>query len=368
MDFHEVADTYANRPRPVPKPPTYPCSQCSQVFDTKDDLAVHLFDGHVTTRPVLMLRGRECGRSRLSVIAKTAPGDWQFFNSRAILVNNKRCSEPDAREALCATRSGVVAITLEGDTTEQEFEFSFQIANTEDLDGVDTRLKEFIEGRSLTIHSIDTFITRTDGFETARYYRDGLASYFYGVLARERSPESGLLGSVNDGHAYKQRFDDAVDSLGRFDRPAAEAVCGLVAFHYNQFDLAMRKTRSPRIARVARRFRTLLSAAADGSAADPPVDKTSLDYVLSDNQTERIVSWCAIPLDGSPADVVADMERAISAIEPTDAVKLRLIAAEHHLAVGNVERGIEHVAALRHSRDFEQWSDWYRERAGVISK
>lgn len=367
MDFHEVPDDYSDRPTPAPKPPKYPCSQCGQVFDSKDDLDVHIFDGHVTSRPVLMLHGRECGRSRLAVISKTSPEDWQFLNSRAIRVNGRRCSERDARKALCATPAGVVAVTLEGDAADQEFEFSFRIANSADLDGVDRRLDELIAGRSLTIHSIDAFIMQTSKFETARFYRDGLAGYFYGVLAREQSPESGLLQGRNANDVYKQRFDDAVEELGKFDRPAAEAICGLVAFHYNQFDLAMRKTRSPRIARVAQRFKKLMSAQSDRSIVDPVIDKTSRDYVLSDNETERIVAWCSIPLDGACSDEVADIEHALASVEATDAVKLRVIAAEHHLAAGNAELGIEHVAVLRHSRDFERWSEWYRKRAGIMS-
>jgi hypothetical protein len=367
MDFHEVPDDYSDRPAPAPKPPKYPCSQCPQVFDSEDDLAVHLFDGHVTSRPVLMLRGRECGRSRLAVISKTSPQDWQFLNSQAIRVNGKRCSERDAQKALCATSAGVVAVTLEGDTTDQQFEFSFRIANSEDLDGVDRRLDELVGGRSLTIHSINTFITRTVKYKTARYYRDGLANYFYGVLAREKSLESGLLRGSNASDVYRQRFDDAVEELGRFDRPAAEAICGLVAFHYNQFDLAMRKTRSPRVARIAQRFEKLISARPDSSVVDSVVDKTSRDYVLSDNETERIIAWCSIPLDGTCSDEVADIEHALAGVQATDAVKLRVIAAEHHLAAGNAELGIEHVAVLRYSRDFERWSEWYRKRAGIMS-
>lgn len=362
MEFHEIADDY-DRPRPTPKPPRYPCSRCSQVFDSQDDLAVHLFDGHVTSRPVLMLRGRECGRSRVAVISKTAPEDWQFLNSRAVRVNDKRCSERQARAALSSTPVGVVSVTLEGDATDQEFEFSFRIANSKDLADVDKRLSELIQGRSLTIHAIDAFITRTDRFETARYYRDGLANYFYGVLARERSSESGLVGSSADVDAYKHRFDDAVERLGKFDRPTAEAICGLVAFHYNQFDLALRKTRSPRVARVARRFASLLSATPETSLPSIEIDKSSLDYVLSDTEIERIISWCAIPLDGCSAQAVDDMERSLSDVETTDALKLRMIAAEHHLAAGEPERGLEHVRHLRHARALERWGAWYQARA-----
>ncbi|GAT01847.1 uncharacterized protein RMCFA_1959 [Mycolicibacterium fortuitum subsp. acetamidolyticum] len=301
------------------------------------------------------------------MISKTAPEDWRFVNARSVRVNGKRCSERDARVALASTSVGVVSVTLGGDVTDQEFEFSFRIANSKDLAGVDQRLTELIEGRSLTISAIDSFIIRTEKFETARYYRDGLANYFYGVLARERSSESGLVRSSTDVDAYKHRFDDAVERLGKFDRPTAEAICGLVAFHYNQFDLALRKTRSPRIARVARRFASLLGATPDTSTPRLEIDKSSLDYVLSDTEIERIITWCAIPLDGCSSQIVDEIERSLSDIPATDALKLRVIAAEHHLAAGEPARGMDHLMHLRHARALEGWCAWYRERAGNMS-
>jgi hypothetical protein len=93
MEFHEPTSEWSG-PRPAPPPPEFPCSQCGRTFRSADDLAVHVFDGHVTQRPVLTLHGRECGRSRLSVIPATAPQDWGVHRARSIRVNGEEMNEP----------------------------------------------------------------------------------------------------------------------------------------------------------------------------------------------------------------------------------------------------------------------------------
>ena len=241
------------------------------------------------------------------------------------------------------------------------------IANESDLRGVDEGLRALVRGRSLTINTIEAFIDRTTPYTTARRYRDGLASYLYGVLAREGSRESGLLRDWGDVPAYTARFDEAVATLGEFDRRPAEAICGLVAFHYNQFDLALRKTRSPRVARAARRLAVLLLGGLPDTSNLASADRASLDYALSDTETEKVLAWSCIPLDGSAGGSVAQFEPAIKDQQPTDALKLHVIAAEHYLATGQLEEGARHAAALRHSTLAEQWAASYRDRQAAVT-
>lgn len=362
MEFHEsTSESGWSGPRPKPPPPVFPCAQCELAFGSAEDLAVHLFDGHASSRPVLMLRGRECGRSRLTVISETHPNDWEFFNAQSVRLNGMPSTEADARTALSATARGVVSVVLAGDRSEQEFEFSFSIANEDDLAGVDGALAELIRGRSLTITTIESFLGRSEHYRSARLYRAALANYFYGVLAREGSAESGLSdeGIVP---AYAARFDDAVEVLGKFDRAPAEAICGLVAFHYNQFDLALRRTRSPRVARSSLRLASLLTGRPGETNDLGSADHASLDYVLSDTEIERVLTWCCIPLDGSAVRPVAEIEAALRAHQPSDEVKLRIIAAEHHLAARQREEGLRHIAALRHSSLAGAWAASYGER------
>lgn len=360
-EFHEPEDAHVWIAH-VPKSPTFRCPRCDREFTSRDDLAVHEFDGHSSIRPVLTLHGRECGRSRLAVIAPTVAADWAIENAHTVRVNGRMCDEAEARKALASARTGVVSVALDGDGSDQKFEFKFDIANVEDLDGVDRSLQALISSKALTFNAIDSFILATSRFATARSYRDSYANYFYGVLAREQSTEARAVEADADRTRYVRQFDEAVAELGRYERPPAEAISGLVAFHYNQFDLALRKTRSPRVAQVALRFARLLEGETGTARIDLATDSASLDYVLSDNETEQVIHWTSIPLDGFSRPEIAEMEHALSRVEPTDGMKLRVILAEHHLAAGEPERADTHLGALRHSGDLEKWINGFQQR------
>lgn len=362
MEFHEPTSERSGE-RTSPPPPEFPCTECGRVFKSPDDLAVHLFDGHMTSRPLLLLRGRECGRSRLTVITKTQPEDWEFAHASRVLVNGKSFSPGRARKALASANRGVLEVRLEGDRVDQVFEFAFSVADTDDLERVDAQLRAFVRQRALSIATIERFLEDTASFSSADQYRFGLANYFYGVLARERSPESGLVDDHRAERAYVGRFQEAAQSLSQFEQPGAEAVCGLIAFHFNQFDIALRKTQSARLARISRRMQAILDGKLGDGDREAIGGVMGLDYALSDMETERMLGWCALPLDGSCRGPVSDAEAALPALEPGDQVKVRIIAAEHHLAAGDPEAGLSHAVTLSHSRLAEGWYERYEQRA-----
>ena len=342
--------------------------ECGRVFENSDDLAVHLFDGHATTRPVLLLRGRECGRSRLAVITNTQPEDWEFVHATRVLINGRTYDPIQAKTALSGTVRGVLEVRLEGERIDQAFEVAFNVADNDDLDRVDAQLQAFVRQRALSIASIEKFLEDTASLKGADPYRFGLANYFYGVLARERSSESGLTEDHPTDRAYAARFQEAAHSLSQFEQAGAEAVCGLIAFHFNQFDIAMRKTRSARLARIARRMEAILECKFGDDGRREISGVTGLDYALSDMETERMLGWCALPLDGSAARRVADAEAALPSMEPGDQVKVHIIAAEHHLVAGDPEAGLSHAATLSHSRLGERWFEGFQRRAKEAMK
>lgn len=367
MEFHESASEWSGEYTPPP-PPEFPCAECGRVFESSDDLAVHLFDGHVTTRPLLLLRGRECGRSRLAVIMKTQPQDWEFVHTTRVVINDRTYDPPLAKAVLAEANRGVLEVRLEGERIDQVFEFAFSVADNDDLDRVDAQLGAFVRQRALSIASIERFLEDTAVWSGADQYRFGLANYFYGVLARERSPESGLINGHLAERSYVSRFQEAAQSLSQFEQAGAEAVCGLIAFHFNQFNIAMRKTKSARLARIARRMQSIVDGKLHDSDHGAITGATGLDYALSDMETERMLCWCAVPLDGSGGERVADAEAALPYLEPGDQVKVHLIAAEHHLASGSPKTGLAHAAVLSHNRLTEAWYERYQQRASEVMR
>jgi hypothetical protein len=353
MEHHEDAFFGAAFPRirRRRRAPTLPCPQCGRRFRTQADLELHRFDGHTFSRPLLLLRGRECGRSRLTVTEPTTSQDWEAFDCQTMTINGHE-SEPSKAGALLSTfDDAVVSVVLAGDRTEQTFDLRFAIADLSDLDGVDGRLREMVRGHQLTIAAIEGFLAATEQFRTAGNYTAGIATYLYGVLAREQSPESGL-----EHDAYRGRFDEAVSLLGGFDRDSADAICGLVAFHYNQFELATLRTGSPRVAWASRRMLRLLRGDdLEDEEVEAPA-RWSLDFVLSDAITEQVLTWSCIPLDGSADATVEEIESSLPSQEPFDQLKLRIVVAEHYLRAGATDLGRRHVAELRHNQIAETWA------------
>ena len=122
------------------------------------------------------------------------------------------------------------------------------------------------------------------------------------------------------------------------------------------------------MSRVARRLASLLSGGAPDHTSLSPEDRSSLDYVLSDTEMEKVLAWSALPLDGSANETVIEIEAAIDAQQPSDALKLRIVAAEHYLAAGAPKAGMRHVAAVRHSTFAETWTTSYRDRLATVTR
>jgi hypothetical protein len=362
MEFHELtgegAGTFS-----APRPPVYPCPTCGVEFLSERDVRVHTFEGHPIRRPVLVLKGRECGRSRLTITVETSPHDWAIRAADGISVNGLPTSAAGAVEVLSTQRSGVVDVMLANGDLTHAFQFEFALADATDLDGIDAALNRLIDGGELSLRAIDDFIMRSKRYQTGSRYLSGLANYLYGVLAREGAAESDVFGGSREGVGYEGKYDQAVGILGTFDRPPAEAICGIVAFHYNQFDRAMTKTKSQRVAEVSMRFQAILKAeswlAADLSL--PP--RSSLDFALSDSVIEQVLEWSSLPLDGTAdSDLVIDMSASIQSQRPYDALKLHLVAAEHWLAMGDVSAAARSAEHLRHGRIAESWYSNFRRR------
>lgn len=362
MEFHESTDEGRGWGTSAPRPPEFPCPACGLTFSTERDQRAHTFDGHAARRPTLIFKGRECGRTRLMVTASSTPTDWRAWDVANIAVNGRPTSQDEAANFLASARFGVHEVTVRNGPMQRTFEFDFCLADEDDLQLVDKALQKLISNRELSFQTIDAFIMRAREGKTARRYREGIASYLYGVLLREGSEKDLESPDFSGTPPYEQRYNSAVTTLGLFDRPAAEAICGLVAFHYNQFALAVRKTNSHRISDVAARFRAMLQGAAFATTSLIERSHTSFDEALSDSATEELLSVSAMPLDGTGLHELYALLPSISDLRPADQYKVRLVAAEALLAAGDVEGARRHSDALRHSKDTNAWYVSFRAR------
>lgn len=367
MEFHEPTGFESAGPPPPPKPPRFPCAECGLVFSSERARRAHRFDGHATKRPTLLFRGRECGRTRLMVTSSSGSADWVTSDVESITVNGRETSTSEAASFLASMKVGVQTVTVSNGPLKRTFEFDFCLAEEDDLCLVDQALEKLISSRELSRNAIDTFIMRAGLGVTARRYREGLATYLYGVLAREAVEDPGRV-DASGAPLYEQRYNSAVSLLSTFDRPAAEAICGLVALHYNQFDLAVRKTHSHRVSDVAARFQTLLTGGAFVATSLADRSHGSFDQALSDTVSEDLLDIGATALDGTQSSMVTQLLPSLGELRPQDQFKVRLIAAEALLAVGEIDGASRHGEALRHSKETGAWYAGFRTRLQEVGR
>src|SRR3954453_4667838 len=93
-----------------PPPPRFPCPSCGIVFSAERDLQVHGFEGHATSRPIMVFRNRECGRSRLTITPPVTEVDWLNDNLETVEVKGRPCSVDGAINRLSRQRSGMAAV------------------------------------------------------------------------------------------------------------------------------------------------------------------------------------------------------------------------------------------------------------------
>jgi hypothetical protein len=362
MEFHEpTGEDYGRAPSP-PRPPEFPCPDCGLIFSTERDQRAHRFDGHATKRPTLVFKGRECGRTRLMVTGPSAASDWRASDVASISVNGRPTTLDEAADFLATAKTGVQTVTVLNGPLERTFEFDFCLAEEDDLRLVDQALDKLISNRELSLQAIDAFIRRAGRGATARRYREGLANYLYGVLHREATQDHAGPADATGAPLYEQRYNSAVSVLGAFDRPPAEAICGLVALHYNQFSLAVRKTNSHRVSDVAARFRSMIEGAPFVTASLNDRTHGSFDEALSDSVTEELLSVSAMALDGSDLAPLRQVLLSLNDMRPADQFKVRLVASEALLAAGDIDGARRHSEALRHSRDTDAWYAGFRAR------
>ncbi len=351
--YFEVTNGTKNGFFGPPPPPTFQCSQCGVFFASASDLSVHAFQGHSMRRPILVFRGRECGQTRLLVTSMTSPTDWVIAETRDVYFDDAKVSATKAMSLLSNAREGVHEVRLLGDSVTRIFEFEFARAEIDDLEGVDIALVNLMRGTELSSEAIFDFTRKVDRFRTARRYSAALANYFYGVLQREH-PDAPRTHTESRG-GFEAKFDQAVSVLARFDRPPAEAICGLVAFHYNQFSLAMTKTRSRRVAEASLRFQQLLLGQNFDRSDLGDLMHPSLDSGLSDLVSERVLVQCSIALDGSAPTVAGQVAGGVLGLSGSDVFKLQMLAAEHYLAQGKFQVSSREASGLRDSRAAEVW-------------
>ena len=352
IEFHEPTGFHEGGYKP--QPPVFPCSDCDQVFSSFEELRSHRFELHPLRRPMLFINNKELGTQQVRITRRLSLGDIKTANCEHAILNGEQIPVDTLSERLMQISSDICRVVLSGTGESAEFVLDFRIATDKHLAAIEEQFARLVRGRRLDSRAIEEFITAAKPYDTAIGYCDGICTYLYGVLAKEKSADSSL--KYED---YPGRFSKAGDDLAAYDRPLARVIRSLVEFHFNHFREASLLADETRVGQAAGRFAALLRGERFGDVK--PLDMnnafSSLEPLVTDWETEQIARWAVSPL-GSLSRDVQEIESFLERdLAEYDKVKLQILLAEVYASQGESARVREFASPLRNLAALEYWAE-----------
>lgn len=353
IEFHEPVGLSGFRFEPPP-PPRFPCVQCGEICTSIDDLRKHRFESHPLRRPVLFLQGREVGAHPVRITRAIRAGQVTTEDCDRAVLNGDEIPVGTVPRRLAQISSEMCRLILSKAEVSSEFTLDFQIASEKDLRGIEEQFERTALGRRLDIRAIEEFISATSRFGSAIGYCDGICAYLYGVLAKERSPDSSLAYE-----AYVGKFSKGAEQLTAYNRPLARAISSLIEFHFNHFREAALLAGEARVGQAAGRFAAWLQGSARSMDQDvvPTEMFSKLEALVTDWETEQIVRW-AIQSTHERSRHVVEIEAYLKReLADYDRVKLHVLLGETYAASGDIEGALKHAKTLRNLSALEKWAE-----------
>lgn len=216
-----------------PPPKRYICELCAKSYTDLESLRQHRFEKHPLRQPTLLIGGQPQGSVTIKILTSLDAADVSLEDVTECLLNGEKIEPASLSRQLSDKKREFVILELRNEGARTKLQLDFRIAEGSDLAGVEDALTRLADGRDLNLESIARFVNDCESFPSAGSYCDGVCHYLYGVMAKEGLPDSGLKYEQ-----YAERYLQAVDALSGIDRPLARAIRSLIAFHFNQFNLA----------------------------------------------------------------------------------------------------------------------------------
>ena len=347
-EFHEHDPVGLSEFKPQPK--RFRCTQCDEVYPSADELDSHRLEAHPLYRPVMLIQGREIGNGRVRITQPLSPPDIHLDPCDHALFDGDEILPSRLPDKLASISSDVCRIVLSKDGVDATFELDFCIASRKDLRGVEEQFEKIAHGCRLDTHIVEALIDATKGFPTAGGYRAGICAYLDGVLAKEQAG-----GSTLPYAAYEKKFNKAAEELAAYNRPLAQTIRSLIAFHFNHFRDAADLCPESRAGRVSARYSDWTDS--PGSSGQDVTGQDTLEGLVTDWQTEEILRWASRPLSDLAREATAIEDFLSRTSAEYDGTKLHILLGQLYAHIGDVDRATRHAKALRNVRPFREWSE-----------
>lgn len=349
-EFHEPSglEGYIYSP---PPPVRYVCEYCMVSFAELEELRRHRFESHPLRQPALWLRGRAVGALPVTVLSALRPDDVVVEDTTRCTLNGRDVALAELGPRLARMSHEFVELELANVGAVTHCVLDFRIAGEVHLTNVEEAFLRMARERVLTIDSLSRFIQECRSFQDAMPYCDGVCHYLYGVLAKEKSADSGLRHEQ-----YVERFVRASEELAGFDRSLARSIRALVAFHFNQFAEAEHLApEDGALRRTAGAFAGLLQGLPwHYEAALSPSLGSVVENLLTDQDTLQVLSDASHGLPGLKDRSNELQEHLRQAFAGFDRLKRVLLASE---ALAEKKDEASHAAARSLAREMASQPD-----------
>lgn len=323
-EFHELSGLGEFVYTPPP-PVRYACNYCHQSFSDLEALRRHRFEAHPVRQPALLLRGKAVGALPQVLRTPLDEADVLVEDATTCLLNGQALQPLSLGKKLASMRQDFADVELSNQGATTRCRLDFRVADEAHLAGVEAAFLLMARDRLLDIEAVSRFIKDCRTYPSAMPYCNGIANYLYGVMAKERSSDSGLKHED-----YIQKFLRSSDELSGFNRPLVRSVRSLVAFQFNQFDDAEYLAPEGALRHAAGAFAGLLqglpwhddesfSSASGGAVEDLLTDQDTLQ-ILTDashgiDVLKTLKNELLTRLSRAPSEGYDHMKRVLLACE-----------------------------------------------------
>lgn len=357
MEFHEDDGL----PEPGPRTPQqFQCPHCEDIFLSLDVLRQHRFNQHPYITPLLLIKGLEAGKTTVRLTSPVTAQDFILERTEQAYINGQPVDLGSVSTSLAKRQQDRITLVLKNTGTSAEFDLVFAIPTHDDLIGIEDAFMRLAKGKILSLHTIEAFIIDCSPFSSASDYCDGICSYLYGVLTKERAPET-----VIPYERYTDKFNQSMSKLTDYDRPLSRLIRGLVSFHFNHFEDAIR-TASPRLYKIASTFLETLNKTEWPLHLQVTEHSGAREDLLTDNETLRILKWAEKPIADLAIEFPQIESFVMKDIPEYDKFKLKILLAEIHAYRGDTTKARSYARELLTNNRSSSWAERLLNRLSLL--
>lgn len=225
-----------------PTPKIYYCPYCTRQFESTGEFSTHISVDHPIERPLLLIHNRAAHSEQTvrSPISRDAI-DVTHVNRIRVIKDGGECRECSADELklrISGNENGHYSITLSNSdpsnerTVEASYVLRVKIAGQAELDSVDEHFIRALAIDDLRMSDVRRFSDACAKYSGADEYASALAVYVTGVLIKDQNENTGVSLPLFN---YKEKMQQALETLHDFDRPVPRAICASIKFNLNDF-------------------------------------------------------------------------------------------------------------------------------------